>query len=339
MTFLAIFFASDDKGSILQVLKDVWKYSVSPESVLRLLEDVQNGITPELSDIMCDILISVLDCETSFHRRIISLMLNIDAHPEHIVQAVTIASLSSSNQTSDQHATRTMQCIEALGKSYNKHKASGAAEEVLLRLRAKVVDLLQQARSIPGDTEKSVRLQYVHVYSSRSAGVDVQAVEQVVCDSGLQALADFLALVVMLTRECLLPSLEVMQKLANYYHSAIPGGQSRPLQLPPFKETIASLLERRKIDIKKMAANGEIGIVRHLLNDLKASFQLLGEEENFTTFEQDLAPLLRSSGRQGYMRVAIPWELVHGEDSEGYEEASVWQLMAAARANQMRFFW
>ena len=339
------FLASDDMGSILQVLKDVWQFSLSPESVLCLLEDVQNQITPELSDIICDILISVLDCRTSFHPRIFAVMFNIDAHPEHILRAVTIASTSGSKQNSYQHAlhraTNFTQCIEALGKSYNKHKASGADEETLLKLRAKAVDLLQQTRSMAGNTEKPAHLPYV--YSSRSAGVDVQAVEQIVCDSGLQALADFLALIVVRTQPCILPSLEVMQKLANYYHSAIPGGQSRPLQLPPFKETIASLLERRKIDIKEIAADGDIRMVRHLLDDLKASFQFLGDEASFTTFEQDIAPHLQNSNRQGYRRMMMPWGMVYnGEDNEGYQEDSVMrymQLMAAARGNQMGFYW
>ena len=315
------FLASDDMGSILQVLKDVWKFTMSPECVRQLLEAVQHQIAPQLLEIKSDILTSVLECKATRRSRIFAVMLNIGAPPEHILQAVTVASSSSSNQNVNQRATTIMQCIEALGKSYNKHKASGADEETLVKLRAKAVDLLQQTRSMAGNAEKSAHLPYV--YNSRSAGVDVQAVEQVVCDSGLQALADFLALVVMLTRECLLPSLEVMQKLANYCHSAILDGQPRPLQMPPFKETIASLLERRKIDIKKMAAsNEETATARHLLNDLKASFQLLGEEASFTTFEQDLPPLLWSSGKQSCRWTVMPRDMVSsGGDSEGYEEA------------------
>ena len=100
-----------------------------------------------------------------------------------------------------------------------------------------------------------------------------------------------------------------MQELSNYYHKDIPGSQSRLLQMPPFKETVASLLERRKSDIKKMAAShGESGIVRHFLDDLKASYQFLGDEAAFTAFKQYLAPHLRSAGRQDYRRVVMSWE-------------------------------
>ena len=331
--------ASDDIGSSLQTLKDVWKFSVSPESVLQLLEAVQDKASPQLADIMCNILISVLDCKAFHHPRIFSVMLKIGASPEHILRAVTIASCSNNSRNDDQRTTTIMQCTEAVGKLYNEHKASGAAKETLLKLRAKAVELLQQARSMPSFLERSTHLEYV--CSSRSVEVDVQAVKQVVCDSGPQALSDLLALVVMLPGEGLLRSLEVMQELCNYYHKDIPhGGQSKPLQMPPFKETIASLMERRKSDIKKMAAtHGNSGIVRHFLNDLRASYQFLGDEAAFTAFEQDLAPHLQSAGRQGYRRVLMPWDMVYGgEDGDGYQEASIWQLMAAARARQMGFF-
>ena len=332
------FLASDDIGSSLQTLKDVWKFSVPPESVLQVLEAVQDKASPQLADIMCNILISVLDCKAFHLPRVFSVMLKIGALPEHILRAVTIASCSSNSRNDDQRTTTIMQCTEAIGKSYNEHKASGAAEETLLKLKAKAVELLQQARSMPSFLGRSTHLEYV--YSSRSVEVDVQAVKQVVCDSGPQALSDLLAVVVMLPGECLLPSLEVMQELCNYYHKDIPGGQSRLLQMPPFKATVSSLLERRKTDIKKMAAShGESGIVRHFLEDLKASYQFLGDEAAFTAFKQDLAPHLRSAGRQDYRRVVMPWDMVYsGEDDDGYQEASILHLMAAARARQMGFF-
>ena len=77
--------------------------------------------------------------------------------------------------------------------------------------------------------------------------------------------------------------------------------------------------------------------MRHFLDDLKTSYQFLGDEAAFTSFEQDLAPHLRRAGRQDYRRVVMPWDMVYsGEDGDGYEE--VWQLMAAARARQMGFF-
>ena len=334
--------ACDDIGHSLQVLKNVWKFSISPESVIELLEAAvhPDGAThDQLSHTISDILISVLDCNASHHSRIFAIMLDIDASPEHILQAVTLASSSSNNQGDDQHTTTIMQCTETLGRLYNKHKASGAAKEVLVNLRAKTADLLRQAGSISKNTAPSIHLPYM--YGSLSVGVDVQAVEQVVCDSGQQALADLLALVVMLPGDCLLPSLEVIQKLANYFHRHIHGGQSRPLQLPPFKETVTSLLERRKSDIRKMAASsGETGIVRHLLYDLKDSFQFLEDEASFTTFEQDLAPHLRNSDRQSYRREVWPWGMMYSEEDDGevYREASVWQLMAAARARQMGLF-
>ena len=322
--------ASNDIGSSLQTLKDVWKFSISPESVLQLLEAIQDKASPELADIMCNILISVLDCEASHHPRVFTVMLKIGAPPEHIFQAITIASCSSNNQKGNQRTT-IIHCTEALGKSYNKLKASGAAEEILLKIRAKAVELLQQPRSMLGFMERSAHLQYA--CSSQSVGVDVQAVKQVVCDSGPQALDDLLTLMVKSPGGVLLPSLEVMQELCNYYHKDIPGGQSKPLQMPPFKETVASLLERRKSDIKKMAAShGESGIVRQFLDDLKASFLFLGDEAAFTAFEQDLAPLLRSAGR---LRV-MPLDMAYGRVDHD-QVASVWQMMAAARASQMRF--
>ena len=333
--------ACDDIGHSLQVLKNVWKFSISPESVIELLEAVHlDGAThDQLSHTISDILISVLDYNVSHHSRIFAIMLNIDASPEHILQAVTVASSSSNNQSGDQRTTTIMRCIETLGRLYNKHKASGAAKEVLVNLRAKTVDLLRQAGSIPKNTALSTHVQYM--YDSRSVGVDVQAVEQVVCDSGQQALADLLALVVMLPGDCLLPSLEVIQKLANYYHRHIHGGPSRPLQLPPFKETVTSLLEKRKSDIKEMAvSSGDTNIVRYLLCDLKDSFQFLEDEASYTTFEQDLAPHLRNSDRQSYRRGVWPLEMMYSgeDDGEVYPEASVWQLMAAARARQMGLF-
>ena len=87
-------------------------------------------------------------------------------------------------------------------------------------------------------------------------------------------------------------------------------------------------------------SSGKTGIVRHLLYDLKDSFQFLEDEASYTTFEQDLAPHLRNSDRRSYRREVWPLGMMYSgeDDGEVYPEASVWQLMAAAQARQMGLF-
>lgn len=333
--------ASDDIGSSIETLKNMWMFSISPENALELLEAVKDRASPQLADVMCDILISVLDCKASLHPRIMTLLLTIGAKPEHILQAVNVVncSISGSKMNPNQCRTTVVQCVEALGKSYSKHKASGVAEATLLKLRFKAADLLQHARYIR--TARSAR-QHGHGLDPYQSTVDIQSVMEIVCDSGQQALTDLLALMVMHPRECLLPSLNRMNELCNYYHKDKTSEQSRLLKVSPFKKTVASLLEKRKNEIKTLAASrGETSKLRDLREDLRASFQFLGVEAGFTTFEQDLASVLRNADRQD-RQLLMPWYEVYdtedGEENLGHE-AAVARLMSTARVRRMGFFW
>lgn len=311
---------SNDLGFSLEVLRDMWKYSMAPQTALELLEAVQGRASPQSPDVMCDVLISVLDCEASLHLRIFELLLKIGAKPEHMLRAVDIASysISDSKQSSDQPRTNAIQCAEALGKSYNNHKAAGTDPEMLVELRIKALDLLQHVKSIPVDSLHRVvkaphRLHFATVKSnvqSHSTTVNLEAVMQVVCDTGQQALADLLALIVMLPSKLLLPTLKGMNALCNYYHKDgdTSGDEPQLLKLPPFGETISALLENRKSEIKEIAdCYGEVDIVIRLVGDLKASFQFLGDDEDLTNF----ASFLQIAS------LSHIWEIgLRGEDSD-----------------------
>ena len=286
------FLASKDFGASLQALQDMWQFSITPECVLQLLETVHDQATPQLSDIMCDILISVLDCKESLHLRIIMLLRAIGAKPEPILQAVNAVSCSNYGNCQSPKKCRTavIQCVEALGKSYSMHKT---AEESLLKLKTKAVDLLQHVRN-------STATCFTHTSDS---AVHIQSVMEIVCASGQQTLTDYLTLVVMNPGKCLLPTLKGMDELCNYCHRNTSSDQSRPLQLPPFKKTVTCLLERRKSYIKEMAAsNRETAKLRNFLADLKASLYFLGIEEDFTTFEQDLASVSQDANRHKHVQ-------------------------------------
>lgn len=277
--------ASDDLAFSLEALKDMWKFSLAPQEVLELLEAIQDQAhsLPQAPDIMCDILISLLGCETSLHLRIFLVMLKIGAKPEHILQAVNIVScsISDSKQSNDQCRATAIRCAETLGASYNKHKASGAATKMLLELRVKAMDFLRHAKSIPVG---SYALKFLR--QSDSTAVNVQAVKQVVYDSGQQALAELLELMVMLPGQSLLPTLKGVNELCNYYYkdSDTSGDQAKLLKLAPFKESIAKLLENRKKNIEIAGRCGNTSRMRHFLDDLKLSFQFLGDEEGFAAF-------------------------------------------------------
>ena len=273
-------------------------------------------------------------------------MLEIGAPPEHFLQGVKIVSCSSNLKNDNQSRITVIKCAEVLGKVYNQHKALGAAKEVLVKLRVKAVDLLRQARSMPEVGERSAHLEYTYIYGSQSTGVDVQSVKQVVRDSGQQALADLLALVVMNPSQCLLSSqVAVIYELYKYCHNDIPGpsSQSRPLQVPPFKEAIASLLERSKNDVKEMASVlGDIRTVRTFLQDLKACYQALGDETAFTTFVRDLASMLRNADIQRHRELGMPSDMAWDrEDVEEYleqEEAHSPSVAAAIVGDGMDCF-
>ena len=138
-----------DIGTSLQALKDMWQFSMSPMIVLNLLEFVQDQASPQFSDVMCDILISVLDCQASLHLRIFELIHKASLKPQHILQAVNIVSCSMSGkaQSSDECRTTFTQCAEALGKAYNQYKDSGIAADMLVELQVKAAKLRHQARS------------------------------------------------------------------------------------------------------------------------------------------------------------------------------------------------
>ena len=300
--------ACDDIGSSLQALKDTWKFSVDPDKVLQLLEAVQDKVTSQNTDVMYNILISVLDCKASHYPRIFAIMLKIGANPEHILQAVALIICSISNSNDSQHRTIVIQCAEALGKAYNQHKALGTAKEALEKLRVKAVDLLHQATSMPEAIGRSTHLEYAYVCRSQSVGVDLQSVSKVVRDSGPQTWADVLALLVVNPDEYLLP---ILSQFNSYCHKNAPGpsSQYRPLQVPPFREAVARLMERRKRDIKKIASTyQEISGVRHLLDDLRASYQFWGDEAAFTTFMQDLTAMLKKAKRWLVMPCNMDWD-------------------------------
>ena len=331
-----------DIGTSLQALKDMWQFSMSPVNVLHLLESVQDQASPQFSDVMCDILISVLDCQASLHLRIFELIHKASLKPQHILQAVNIVSCSMSGkaQSSDECRTTFIQCAEALGKAYSQYKDSGIAADMLVKLRVKAANLLHQARSNP--VTKSVH-QLELMYQPSSIGVDVLSVMHVVCDSGQDALADLLALVVMLPGRCLLPSLEKMTELCNYYFKD--DGPSNPLQVPPFKEKVMALLEKRKEEIKILArSHGETWRGREFINDLKACFQFLGDEAAITTFEQELATISQNADRQAFRRVRrlMPQAMVYGRDDDEEEDVQAFRRMvelAHAERDMLSFFW
>ena len=298
--------ACDDIGSSLQALDDMWKFSMIPESALTFIEAVQDLASPQFSDVMCDILISVLDCKASLHMRIFELIHKISLKPQHILQAVNIVSCSTSGkaQSSEERRTAFIQCAENIGKVYNQHKDSGD-EEMLIELKVKALDLLRQARS---NAVSRVTLDFsMYQTHSEHPRVDLSSVMHVVCDSGQDALADLLALMEMRPRDCLLQSLKEMTELCNCYFKD--SGPPKPLQAPPFKETVEALLEKRKTKIKTvLVAHGE-SEQKELTKDLKASFQFLGDEAAFTTFEQELATILQNPDRSGYgPHFRWPWE-------------------------------
>ena len=318
---------SDDLGFSLVVLRDMWKFSIAPQAALELLEAVQGRASPQSLDIMCDILISALDCEASLQLRIFSLMIKIGAKPEHMLRAVNIASysFSDSKQSSNQHRTAAIQCAEALGKSYNDHKATGTDPQMLLELRIKALNLLQQVKSIPVDSPVLRSRHWLHFMldmQSCSATVNLEAVMQVVCDTGQQALTDLLALVVLLPGEFLLPTLKGMNALRSYYHKETDTSEDEPLllKLPPFNETISALLENRKSKIKQLADFHEVDRIKRLVGDLKASFQFLGDEEGLTNF----ASFLHNGSLAHICNWEIPLHTEDGDDEDsGHEPPSL----------------
>ena len=268
--------ASDEVGFRLQTLRDMWMFCMLPDSALNLLESVQDQATPQDSDVMCDTLIPVLDCEPSLHSRIFKLVCKISLKPGYILHAVNVI---AKEQSSEECITTFIQCAEALGASYNQHKASGGAEETLLKLRVTAIELLRQAVCFPAGGSPQLKT----VYVSPSMGIDVQSLMQVVCDSGQDALADLLALVVLCPGQYLLQSLKKLDQLSNYYFKD--GGPSEPLQVHPFNKTVSSLLEKRKKEIKTLVGTfGESRGVRKMVKDLQACFQFVGDEEAFTAF-------------------------------------------------------
>ena len=288
--------ASVNIASSLERLKDMWKFSIPPERVVCLLEAIQDQVSPQLSDIICDILLSALECKApGLHVRIFALMRKIGSKPGQILEAVDIASctISGNHMNGIQRRTTVIQCAEALGKLYNQEKALGAPEETLSKFRIKAVDLLHHARSIPvAGSVNQHGLGYLH----RSFTIDVQSMMQIVCDSGIQALADILALMVMVPGNDILPCLKEMNSLCNSYFKDTRGGH---LKMHPLKEIVASLLERRKSEIITLASSqGETSKMGPYLDDLRRSFHFLGESPH--TFEQDLASALQKTDGQGY---------------------------------------
>ena len=273
--------ACNDIGSALQALKAMWMFSMTPESVLSLLESLQDHASPQIFNIMYDILISVLNCAAYLHMHIFELIHKFTLKPGYILHAVNVVTcgISGKNQDSDECRITFIQCAEALGTSYNQHKALGADEETLFKLRCNAVDLLHQAVSI----SVAMSPQLESVYQSSSIGVDVLSLMQVVCDSGEDALADLLAVVVIHPGGCLLQTLKKMDQLGDYYFKD--GGPSKPLQVYPFKKMVLSLLKRRKNKIQTLAdLHGDSGKVRKRIVDLQACFKFVGVEENISTF-------------------------------------------------------
>ena len=333
---------STDYGSSLQALRDMWKFSISPETVLQLMEAVKDRAAPQRVDIICDILISVLDYQVSLHPHVMTLLLAISAKPDAILQAVNAISCSLSDNCENPNHCKTtvIQCVEVLGKSYNIHKASGAKQSWLLKLRIKAADLLHHARYNHG-TWLSYQYGLGLGPCKDDSVIDIQSVMEIVYDSGQQALDDLLDLVVKNPGRYLLPTLKGMNELSHYCHRNNPSDQSRPLQLPPFKETVTSLLEKRKKDIKEIAtSNGENSKLRHLLNDLKASFQFLGLEEDFTTFSSVSRNTHRQVNAHGYkQQLMMPLDEVYGDD-DGEEnlghQAAAMRMMSTARVRVRR---
>ena len=335
--------ACNEIGAFLQVLNDMWKYSISPENAIDLLESVQDDATPQVSDVMCDILISVLDCEASLHLRIFKLISKISLKPQHILNAVSVVSynMSGEAQSSDECRTTFIRCAETLGKAYKQYKDSGTAEEALLPCRVKAVGLLHQARSIPV-ARSTHQLEFMY----QSSGVDVSSVMHVVCDSGQDALTDLLALMVMLPGPLLLQSLETLNEVCKYYFKD--SYLSNSLQVPPFKDPVMALLEKRMNEIKTFAgSHGESGTMREFIDDLKACFQLLGDEATFNTFQQDLAAVVQNADKQVYRHVyrQLPWGMVYdGDDDEEDVQplafASLQRMLQLAHAGRdMSYFW
>ena len=287
--------ASDDIGFGIEALKEMWKFSIAPQEVLELLEVIQDQVRsqPRVPDIMCEILISLLDCETSLNLRVFQVMITIGAKPKYILQAVDIASssINDSKQNIDHCMTTAIQCAEMLGVAYNEHKASSAAEQTLLELRLRAVDFLQHAKSILADRGASKFMR-----QKGTLTVNVQALKQIVYDSGQQALTELLALVVMIPGQSLLPTLEGMNELCDYYckDTDTSANQSKLMKVSPFKESVAKLLEIRKENIKKIVGRrGNVDRQKSLLDDLKLSFQYLGDEEGLKTHMSFLRTLDR----------------------------------------------
>ena len=334
--------ASNDIGSSLQALKNMWKFSVPPEHVLDLLKSVQGQVSPQDSDVMCDVLISVLDCKPSLYLRALELIYKVSSTPGHMLQAVNVVISCGSGkaQSSNECWPAFIQCAEALGKAYNRHKALGVAEEELLKLRVKAVDLLQQARSIPPTI---ILPEQETVHKACPTRVNVKTVTQVVCDSGQDALAGLLDLVVKLPGDCIMVQLRRMKQLCSYYFKD--SCPSNPLQESPFKETVMTLLEKRKNLIKTLAGSrGETRKMREFVSDLKAGYQFFGDEAAFATFEKELATIFHNADRQASRRGhrQMPWGMVYGGDDVGenlQQDILIRQLLALARAQQMPYFW
>ena len=127
--------------------------------------------------------------------------------------------------------------------------------------------------------------------------MNVQALKQIVYDSGQEALTELLALVVMIPGQSLLPTLEGMNELCDYFckDADTSANQSKLMNVSPFKESVAKLLEIRKKNIVQMVgSHGNVDRQKSLLDDLKLSFRFLGDEEGLKTFMS----LLRTLGRR-----------------------------------------
>ena len=287
--------ASDDIGFSIEALREMWKFSIAPQKVLELLEVIQDQVRsqPRVPDIMCEILISLLDCEISLNLRVFQVMITIGAKPKYILQAVDIASssINDSKQSNDHCMTTAIWCAEMLGVAYSEHKASGAAEQTLLELRLRAVYFLQHAKSILAD-----RGALKFMRQKGTPTVNVQALKQIVYDSGQEALTELLALVVMIPGQSLLPTLEGMNELCDYFckDADTSANQSKLMNVSPFKESVAKLLKIRKKNIVKMVGSrGNVDRQKSLLDDLKLSFQFLGDEEGLKTFMSLLQTLDR----------------------------------------------
>ena len=286
---------SDDIGFSIEALKEMWKFSIAPQKVLELLEVIQDQVRsqPRVPDIMCEILVSLLDCETCLNLRVFQVMITIGAKPKYILQAVDIASssINDSKQSNDHCMTTAIRCAEMLGVAYSEHKASGAAEQTLLELRLRAVDFLQHAKSILVD-----RGALKFMRQKGTPTVNVQALKQIVYDSGQEALTELLALVAMIPGQSLLPTLEGMNELCDYFckDADMSANQSKLMNVSPFKESVAKLLEIRKKNIVRMVGSrGNVDRQKSLLDDLKLSFQFLGDEEGLKTFMSLLRTLDR----------------------------------------------